>query len=189
MWESLESLDQSLLVKINKSYLSHFDDFWLFVTSVEHWIPIYILFFLLFYRLAPLKKANLAALFIVATTAISLGLTNIVKNQVARIRPNNNLQLLEQLQVLQNPQNYSFWSGHSAVSMAVATFTVLSLSNIKKSKWWLLVFIWPLLFGSSRLFIGVHYPLDVITGYSVGGILGYICYAIYSRLLQLLHTA
>lgn len=180
MLEKLVDLDQWLLQLINKSFLSQYPDFWLFVTDVIHWIPVYLLLFLLLFIFLKGRTAIVASVHLVITTAITLGLTNFVKNQVKRLRPNNDLDLLNQINILQMPENYSFWSGHSAVSIAVVVFFILVIYSSKKSRWWFLFFIWPLLFGISRLFIGVHYPLDVITGYIAGTFIGYGFYKIYN---------
>jgi len=180
MWEQLEYLDQYLLQTINKSFLSQYPDFWLFITDITHWIPVYLILFLLLNILLKGRKGILASIFLIITTIISIVLTNFVKNEIARLRPNNEPLITETINILQTPVNYSFWSGHSAVSMAIIIFFILIIDKFKKSRWWLLFFIWPLLFGISRLFVGVHYPLDVITGYIAGAIVGYGFYKIYN---------
>jgi undecaprenyl-diphosphatase len=100
----------------------------------------------------------------------------VVKNYIQRLRPNNDPSLTEVLNVLQKPLNFSFWSGHTAVSMAVTLFIYLLLNEQQPNKWYLLFFIWPLLFAVSRIINGVHFPSDVFVGAVVGSIIGYCSY-------------
>lgn len=178
MWESLVETDQQILKYINGSYLSRFDGFWLIVTQLETWLFLYVVFVYLLFK--KLKKPNsfIAILGVFLATITSLGLTNWVKNSVERLRPNNEAGLIDSLQVLQYPESFSFWSGHTAVSVTVSVFVYLILKRYSPSRWWLLFFIWPILFSISRLFVGVHYPLDVLVGALVGVILALMLYKI-----------
>lgn len=112
---------------------------------------------------------------------LTLSLTNLVKNGVARLRPNNEPVLMDSIQVLFKPANFSFWSGHSAVSFAVTTFVVLALRSKDRSKWILLFYIWPVTFALSRIFVGVHYPADVVVGMLVGLLLGWLSFSFFIR--------
>ncbi len=179
MWEQLEIYDQWLLQEINNSFLSQFPQFWIFVTNIAHWTPVYLFIIALFIKVFRLKKGLITVLFLIITTATSIGITDLVKHATARLRPNNNPELIDHIHILQTPLNYSFWSGHSAVSMAIAMFVILVLHHYRNTHLWKLFLIWPLLFGASRLFIGVHYPVDVIIGYGAGAIIAYGCYRIY----------
>ncbi|WOI22762.1 phosphatase PAP2 family protein [Nonlabens ulvanivorans] len=189
MWEWLVELDQQIFRYINGSYFNRFDAFWLFVTSLETWLPLYITFFILLIVKLPKRLNYIASLTVIVATLTAIGLTDLVKNAVARLRPNNEPILLDSINILQRPENFSFWSGHTAVSMTVSLLMYLILSKYKKSKMWLLFFIWPLLFATSRIFVGVHYPLDVLVGALVGLFLGAVFYKLLMTLFnRLQHT-
>lgn len=159
MWEWLVELDQQIFTYINGSYFNRFDVFWLFVTRLETWLPLYITFFILLIVKLPKRLNYIASLTVIIATLTAIGLTDLVKNAVARLRPNNEPILLDSINVLQRPENFSFWSGHTAVSMTVSLLMFLILNNYTKSKWWLLFFIWPLLFATSRIFCRCALPI------------------------------
>ena len=180
MWEQLLDWDEQLLIYLNSFGSPTYDEFWIFVTQIKNWIPLYALFFFLFLKTFPIKKALKGIFFTLLALGVSLGLTELIKVWIARIRPNNVLELGDTLRILQTPDDYSFFSGHAAVSIAITLFVVLALRH--RYKWISLLFIWPLIFCWSRIYVGVHYPGDIITGILVGSILGYSIYAMYKRL-------
>lgn len=179
MWDQLKQWDRELFVYLNSLGIESYDGFWILVTKIEHWIPFYILLFVFYFLAFHWKKASFTSLFMLATFLTTLGFTNLVKNFLARLRPNNNPELVDLIRVLQEPTNYSFFSGHASSSMAVATFVVLTLKD--KFPWIYVVFIWPLLFILSRVYVGVHYPSDLLVGAFVGLIFAYIFYWLYNR--------
>ncbi|WP_245574836.1 phosphatase PAP2 family protein [Aequorivita capsosiphonis] len=123
-----------------------------------------IIYFILYsYRF---KKGIVVAFFLLLTVVVTMLFTDMVKDYVARLRPNNVEVLGELIRILQKPSNYSFFSGHASSSFSIATFIVLMLR--KFSKWIYLIYLWPLIFVMSRIFIGVHYPSDIFVGALVG---------------------
>ncbi|WP_405210895.1 phosphatase PAP2 family protein [Dokdonia sp. Asnod2-E02] len=171
MWEQLQQWDRSLFIYLNSLGIEKYDAFWIFVTKIEHWTPLYILFFILFFIVYTRRKAFIGVGITLVVFAVTLGLTEIVKNTVGRLRPNNNTELAELIRVLQTPGNFSFFSGHAAVSFAMTTFVVLALRS--RFKWVYVFYIWPLLFIMSRILVGVHYPGDILVGALVGTTIGF----------------
>lgn len=106
---------------------------------------------------------------------------DITKNLIARLRPNNNEEISALIRILVNPNDYSFFSGHAANSFAITTLIVLFLR--KKLKWVYLFYLWPFLFSLSRIYVGVHYPLDLIVGTVVGLLMAVTFYRIYNRFI------
>jgi undecaprenyl-diphosphatase len=181
MWEDLIKVDRDLFRYLNNSWIGEFDSFWIFVTQIETWIPLFLFIFYLFFKKIPKPKNFIAIALIFIIAALTLFLTHVVKNYVGRLRPNNEPLLMDSIRVLQTPENFSFWSGHSAVSFAVATFSVILLlkplstdTNSRFSyKWLYLIYLWPITFAFSRIFVGVHYPADITVGMIVGILLGF----------------
>lgn len=174
MWEQLQQWDRELFIHLNSLGSQEYDAFWVFVTKIEHWTPLYIGFFILFFFAYKKKEAYMGILSTVLVFALTIGVTGLVKYSVGRLRPNNVLELEGVIRVLQTPLNFSFFSGHAAVSFAVTTFVVLALR--KRFKWTYLFYVWPLLFVASRILVGVHYPGDILVGALVGTVIAIICW-------------
>lgn len=75
------------------------------------------------------------------------------------------------------PGKLQFFSGHAASSFSVTTLMVLFLR--KQYRWVYVFYIWPLLFAFSRIYVGVHYPVDILAGAGVGFLTGWGFYRIY----------
>ncbi|CAM4223398.1 phosphatase PAP2 family protein [Gillisia hiemivivida] len=177
MLDQLNKWDRELFIYLNSLGIEEYDSFWIFATNIKHWIPLYILFFILFFIAFHKKKALFNSAFLLASFLTTLAFTNFVKGIAVRLRPNNDPELLDIIRILQTPTNYSFFSGHASSSFVVTTFVVLSLRE--KYKWIYVVYIWPIIFVLSRVYVGVHYPLDLLVGGIVGLIFGYIFYELY----------
>ncbi|MAZ27512.1 MAG: phosphatase PAP2 family protein [Cytophagaceae bacterium] len=179
MWEQLAEWDRKLFVFLNNLGVDDYDNFWIFITQINHWIPLYLIFFGLFFYSFSWKKAILSILFTLISLAAVVSFTQFVKIQVARLRPNNEPLLEDLIRVLQKPTNFSFFSGHAASSFAVTTFVVLVLR--KKHPWVFAFYIWPVLFAMSRIFVGVHYPSDILVGAGVGVSMASLFYYFYKK--------
>ena len=113
---------------------------------------------------------------VILTFIITLTLTNITKEYVGRIRPNNVAEISAMIRVLQEPKTYSFFSGHASSSFSIVTFLVLAIRSF--NPWVYLAYIWPLIFVASRIYVGVHYPSDILVGAMVGTIIAFFGYSI-----------
>lgn len=162
--------DRELFLYLNGLNTGNWDQFWLLVTRIENWIPLYIIFFILFWKTLSRKRAIQATLSTIILVVFTLGITALVKNSVTRLRPSNTPELEGYVRVLQENTDFSFFSGHSAVSFAITVFIILVLRS--HIKWIWLLFIWPIIFAISRIFVGVHYPGDLLIGAIVGTIFG-----------------
>lgn len=190
MLESLTQIDQDIFRWINGSWMGKFQLFWLYVTRIGNWFLLYLFFFYLLFRKFKKPVNYIGLLMLPLLVFVTLSLTNLVKNSVERLRPNNEPLLMNSIQVLQEPENFSFWSGHSAVSFAVTTFMILVLRSKKMTKWVLLFYLWPVIFALSRIVIGVHYPGDVFVGMLVGFLLGGGGFVLFSKIeKRLQHSA
>lgn len=160
--EALINLDGNILLFIQEYIRQDWmTPFWTMITSLGNggrfWIGLSILL------LIPKKtrKAGIAALF---AMILNLLFTNVVlKNMVARTRP---YEVIEGLRILIDPEkSFSFPSGHTASSFAAA-YAYYRCSTQKK--WGIAALVLAGLIGFSRLYVGVHYPTDVIGGALIG---------------------
>ncbi len=179
MWEQIKEWDRELFVYLNNLGIEQYDAFWIYVTDPRHWIPLYLLFFLLIFLAYHWRKASFTGLFLLATVVSTWVLTNVVKEMADRLRPNNEPELIDLVRILQEPTNYSFFSGHASTSFAATTFFVMVLQD--KSRFVYLAYIWPILFVMSRIYVGVHYPGDILVGAVVGILMALLFYRLYLK--------
>ncbi|MDO4975266.1 MAG: phosphatase PAP2 family protein, partial [Alphaproteobacteria bacterium] len=104
----------------------------------------------------------------------------IVKPIVDRTRP---WELFDEVQLfIKDPGDSSFPSGHSANSMAVAFALWLNINEKKYKKYGIIAIIFATMIGISRIYLGVHYPLDVLIGFVLGIICSIIVHKVFTKL-------
>lgn len=154
-------------------------DFWdtimLMITRKETWLPLYLImlfFFIKNYR----GKSLLIILFLTLSIAFSDQFSVMIKESVQRLRPVYN-PAIEHIvhNVLRKGGKYGFVSSHAANSFAIFIFTSRIFKN-RRYSW--LMFIWALLLCYSRIYSGVHYPLDILAGAILGWFIGVLLYKI-----------
>lgn len=179
MFEKLLDWDQQTLIYINNLGTEQFDSFWLTITKFPTWIPLFLFIIFLLIRNHSRKESvwiflSFLSMLLFVTTAIFLA-----KENVGRLRPINDAGVNTFLRALTKPSDYSFFSGHAASSFSIAMLSILYLR--KKTKWIYILFLWPLLFTFSRMYLGVHYPLDILVGGIVGVLFAYIFYRMHQK--------
>jgi undecaprenyl-diphosphatase len=129
-----------------------------------------------------LGKKGLILLVLCLTAMITFSdqVTNLFKDGFERLRPCAQEGVVEFLR-LGDCHGFGFFSGHSSNSMAAAVFTILMLKS-KYKKFIFLMIPWSLMVGYSRIYIGKHYPLDVVCGLAFGAISGYLFYILFIKL-------
>ncbi|RTE52660.1 phosphatase PAP2 family protein [Arenibacter aquaticus] len=178
MLDRLLQWDRDVFIYLNSLGIENHDVFWSTITNFSTWIPLFILFVVLVFRKYP-KGEALWVLGTVLFTLIFVAMfTGIVKEWVARLRPNNTEEINTLIRILKSPSGYSFFSGHASSSFSITTAFFLFLKD--KFKWSWLFFIWPLMFATSRIYVGVHYPLDLLVGAGVGILFAFLFYRLYN---------
>jgi undecaprenyl-diphosphatase len=166
MLETFETWDSKLFVFLNNLGSEQFDSLWIFITQIESWTPLFIYFAVLVFYFYGSKKGFVVFFFATLTFTVALTLTSFTKEYFGRLRPNNTEELSSFIRILQDPNSFSFFSGHASSSFGITTFLVLMLR--KFDKWIYLAFLWPVLFVLSRIYVGVHYPTDILAGTMLG---------------------
>ncbi|KFF19940.1 phosphatase PAP2 family protein [Flavobacterium hydatis] len=179
MLEKILKLDTNLFVYLNGLGSETYDKLWLIITNQVNWIPLFLLLFYFIYKKIGKRQTLFLLLFIAILITCTDQLTNAVKYSVQRLRPCNNPDINSFIRIVQSRQSFSFFSGHAANTMAVATFLYLLLN--KHFKYFGLLFLWPLVFAYSRIYLGLHYPLDILCGYLAGATMGFLIFKIYQK--------
>jgi len=181
MWEALLKWDKDTFIFLNNLGSESYDAFWSTATNITTWIPLFLLFFILVWLKYPKKQAFWITVVITALIFFVVGCTNMTKELVARLRPNNDPEVNSMIRILKNPVSYSFFSGHSSTSFAVTTIIVLFLR--KHFRWIWIFYCWPLIFVYSRIYVGVHYPIDIFVGSLVGVATAFLFYFGYKKFI------
>jgi undecaprenyl-diphosphatase len=181
MLEKIIDLDKNLFVFLNNLGSTPFDDFWLLVTKQFNWIPLFLILLFILYKKIGLKQLLVALLTIAALIAFTNEITDLVKFSVQRIRPCNDEELKGLIRVVKQSDTFSYFSGHAANSIAAMMFVFLILK--KHYKYSYLIFLYPLIFAYSRIYLGLHFPLDIISGYIFGSLTGILFNRIYNIII------
>lgn len=182
MLEKILALDTRLFIYLNSLGSETYDGLWLIITKQAYWTPFFLLLFYLIYKKLGVKQTLFLLLFVAFLVTATDQITNLFKYTFQRPRPCNNPEINTFIRVVQSRSSFSFFSGHAANTMAVATFLYLIFKNHFKYLGFL--FLWPLIFAYSRIYLGLHYPLDILSGYLCGLITGYLMYKFYQWALK-----
>lgn len=167
MTEVLYSIDLAVFYFLNHTIANPlFDKFFVFITEVKNWYLAYaILLGILVIKGG--KKGRIAALLLIIVIAVSDQLSSFVmKNLFGRIRPCN---ALSDARILTGcTSSFSFPSSHAVNNFAVSVYFYYIYPNLK----WAL-FISAALIAISRVYVGRHYPSDILGGAIIGSAIGY----------------
>ena len=176
------SIDHWLFQKINQVWINPvFDLVFVFMRQAELWVPFY-LFLLVFGLVNFGKKALWWSATLIMTAIISdLVSSSIIKNIIFRLRPCRNPDLANQVRVLVNycPKSSGFTSSHACNHFALAFFIFITLNQTGSWRW--LLFLWAFLISYAQVYVGVHYPLDILGGTIAGSSIGYLMSIFYKK--------
>ena len=145
------------------------------------WIPFYVAAaYLIFRKYGTQKTLMLIALGII-TIVLSDQTSNLLKHLIHRLRPCNTPELKDSIRLMIENcgVGYSFVSAHAANHFAIATF--ISFLVIRNKSLIALLYIWAASVALSQVYVGVHYPLDILGGALVGLAAGLITGTLASR--------
>ena len=177
MIEKILSLDTELLIYLNNLGSTQYDGLWLIITNQLNWLPLFLLLLYVIFKKLGTKQTLYLLLFVALLITFTDQATNLVKNGFQRLRPCADPKVNSLIRVVQFRGSFSFFSGHAANSMAVATFIYFNLKRY--SKYFYMLFLWPLIFAYSRIYLGLHYPVDILSGYLFGVFSGFMFYKLH----------
>lgn len=185
MIEQLLEYDTELFLYLNNLGSEPWDGLWRTITNKFIFGPILGIFLLFFFKKKFGWKGTLI-LMVVAALMITFTdqITNVFKRGFERARPCGNADILDKMRyVAVRCGKYGFFSGHSSNSMAVAIFGGLLLKSYYKNLIYLLIVI-SFIVAYSRIYLGVHYPLDIVCGLTFGALSGFLFYKLSKFLLS-----
>ena len=182
--QTLIDLDKKLLLFLNGLNSPFLDQMMFYTTKTFFWLPLYLfLIFLIF------KNYKKEAWFILLGAAITIVLTDqitstIMKPFFARLRPSQEPSLQGLVHLVNGYKGglYGFASSHAANTFGTSIFVWLVLKRFYKSVVW--IFVWAAFMTYTRIYLGVHYPGDILVGASIGLACGWISYRLSRWLIH-----
>lgn len=181
MLEQLLQLDEQAFVYLNSLGSERWDGLWLFITNKLAWIPLYALLLYLVFKNFGLKNMLIVMVLVAVMITLTDQLANLFKHGFERPRPCREEHLKELIRyIAPRCGRYGYFSAHAASSMALAFFLGLLFRSAYRNLVFLMLF-WAAIVGYSRIYVGVHYPLDTLTGMIIGALTGFGIYKIAER--------
>ena len=189
MIEEILKLDSQLFLFLNNLGSPAFDNFWIYLSYKESNIIFY-LALLVFYFYCKSKKIKLSEvfyslLFIAIMIAIADQTANLFKDSFQRLRPCYNESLISFVRLVKEScgGKYGFFSAHASNSFSLAVFFGLLFKNKFRFIIYMTLF-YAFLISFSRIYLGVHFPLDIFFGGVYGIITGLVIFRIYENRLN-----
>lgn len=171
--QNISEIDTRWLLFMNGFHNSFWDTIFLMITRMEIWAPFYVIILYYFVREYRIKSI-LIFVFLALTVLISDQVSVLIKDTVQRLRPVHEPAIQHLVHnVLRKGGLYGFVSSHATNSFALWVFTSRVFKNRSFN---LLMLFWALIFSYSRIYAGVHYPMDILAGAFLGIAIGLVLY-------------
>ncbi len=175
--QTIIQYDQQLLIYLNQLGNSSWDTLWKAISYKLTWIPLYITLLYYLFKKYPIKQFVLILIVIILGITLSDQLCNFFKLSVMRLRPCNDPNIKNLLRLVGSGGTYGFYSAHSSNSFFVATIASFLYSPQKKVAYFL--YFWAIVVAYSRIYLAVHYPMDIMMGALMGFLIGGLMYQVF----------
>ena len=195
MFEEILKLDSKLFLFLNNLGTTKFDAFWLSLSKIEANILMYLFLILLFFHIKKLSPKFLYIFYLLFVIALMITITdqgaNFFKDSFQRLRPCYNESISDSLRLVKENcgGKYGFFSAHASNSFSLAIFFGLLFKN--RIRYMIIITtVYASLISYSRIYLGVHFPIDIIVGSSFGIFVGFIIYRfVYLKFLKFFDKA
>ena len=188
MTEDILNLDTELFIYLNSLGFPLFDNFWIFLSNKEANVLFYFTLLVLYFYKRSLKFKFSELFYLLILIAFMITITdqtaNLFKDSFQRLRPCYNEIIKDSLRLVKEScgGKYGFFSAHASNSFTLAVFFGLLYKNKFK---YLIYFslLYASLISYSRIYLGVHFPLDILFGAAFGLIIGILTFNFYDKKL------
>jgi undecaprenyl-diphosphatase len=174
----LLDIDNKMLLWVNAHNTPFWDEVMLAFSERFFWIPFYAaLVLLIIYKF---RKRSFLILIVITLMIIAADQfsSHLLKPLVGRLRPCYDESLMHLLHLIKDcGGRYGFISSHASNSFGAAMMVWLLFRKYFRYSW--LMFVWAAVVSYSRIYLGVHFPSDIIAGMFCGLIFGYISFRLY----------
>lgn len=181
--QQLDAWDKKMFVVLNGKWTnSFFDTILPYFRDSVFWAPLY-LFALVFIAVNYGKKGWWWSLAFICTVAIAdIISSRVFKVGFERLRPCQDPFFFDQVRLLLKhcSSSYSFTSSHAANHFGMATFVSITLYSTF-GRWIYLSFLWAFFIAYAQIYVGVHYPLDVLGGGTIGVLAGLLTASVFNK--------
>ena len=177
---TLEDIDIQILVYLNSLGSEFWDPIWITLTNKTTYIPLFAFIVYYIYKRFGLKQTAFIILFISILILFTDQFTNFIKDSFQRLRPCREGYLgLREIDIYCG--KYGFFSAHASNSIAVSLFIIKIMREKYSSMFSLILISWVFVFSYSRIYLGLHYPMDILCGLIFGVISSTLFYHIYLK--------
>jgi len=175
MLQELLQLDKDFFIYLNGLGTPQWDNLFQFISHKLSAVPLYIFLLILSYQKFGLKRTLVLLISVALLITVTDQLSNFFKYGVARLRPCHDPEIVPVMRLVKSycGGQYGYFSAHAANAFAIAVFFGSILNSTIKYIGVFLV-LWAALVAYSRIYLGVHFPLDIITGAVIGSLFGWL---------------
>jgi undecaprenyl-diphosphatase len=172
MLETLKTIDEKAFLFLNAHHSAFFDQVMWLLSDKFFWVPLYLWFLWILYKQYP-RHYWTVILSVILLIVISDQLCNLSKESFMRFRPSQDPRIGAMAHIVRGYRGgmYGFYSGHSSNAFAIAIFIITVASRNRKYVI-PVALLYAILTAYSRVYLGVHYPGDILTGAIIGVLLG-----------------
>lgn len=173
--QKLQQWDETFFTAINSGTANPFFDILMPFLRISYvWAPLYLFIIVFLIHNYKLKGLWWIVFFLATVSMADMVGTNVFKHNFLRVRPCNTPELFPNLRLLVVcPSGYGFTSNHAANHFGMATFIFLTFRHIFK-RWTLIAFVWAGAICYAQVYVGVHYPGDILGGAALGIIFAFL---------------
>ena len=190
MIEEILKLDSKLFLYLNNLGTSKFDIFWISLSKIEANILMYLFLILLFFYNQKIRPKLIYIFYFFFVITLMIIITdqgaNIFKDSFQRLRPCFNESIIDSLRLVKENcgGKYGFFSAHASNSFSLAIF--FGLLFINRIRYIIMItIVYASLISYSRIYLGVHYPIDIFFGGFFGIFVGFVMYSfVYLKFLK-----